>query len=107
MFKFLKVGLRINLLTNIYKLFFFFMSLLLVVTNNFVAGESTDNQSSSSQSFNISGNVIKKEERWDRRSNRLMGRPDFLKEIHFSNSYRFDDKRKVPGDFETNYSFSK
>ena len=31
----------------------------------------------------VSGTIVKREEIWDRRSNSLMGRPDFLKEIRF------------------------
>lgn len=34
-------------------------------------------------SFVISGKIVKREEVWDRRSNTMMGRPDFLKEIIF------------------------
>lgn len=95
--------------------FFYAKSLILTPSNNFathkingtVVAVFTVNKSifssvhdSARYKIVISGKVTKKEEIWDRRTNPLMGRPDFLKEIIFhiqTDSILNSDTIKVSG----------
>ena len=78
-------------------IFFFVMALTFVMLEHLLAAKITTNVSANSQTFVVSGMVIKKEERWNRRSNPQMGRPDILKEILFHIHVDSVVKGKIPG----------